>query len=370
MKTTFVISHAPNPRINKRIEVAKAVGKVDLVYWDRDTVDIWDIQHTDIRNHRIKIKAEYTNPLKRIVPTLKFSYNAIKKIKEINPDVMHVANIDMLIVAAISKMILKNNSKIIYEIADLNQLVVDKQHTILKKTAKWMIINLEKMLIKNIDTLIVTSKKFYEEYYNTSISKEKVLFIPNMPDIKVFEKYRKIQKESFTIGFIGAIRYKNQMKMLIRAAEHCNVKVVFAGAGLDNEIKNLVGDKSFVQYVGKYNYNRDIASLYSKVDVVYSVYDADLKNVRIALPNKLYESVLCELPIIVAKNTYLSEIVEENNIGLSISHNNQQELEEAITKLSTNSEYYSSIVESNSNMKKMINMDIYNEKLKEVLTKI
>lgn len=370
MKTTFVISHVPNPRINKRIEVAKSVGEVDLVYWNRDTVDIWDIHHKDISNHEIKVRAAYSNPLKRIFPTINFALKALKKIKEIEPSTMHVANIDMLIIASLSKIMLKGNLNIIYEIADLNGLVADDHRSNFKKFAKFSIVNLEKILVKNINTLIVTSEKFYEEYYSESVPREKVLFIPNVPDVKVFNNYKNEPKERFTIGFIGAVRYKEQMKMLIAAAERCNVKVIFAGAGLDNEIADLVRSKDYIEYLGKYNYNKDIANLYSKVDAVYSVYDADLKNVRLALPNKLYEAVFCGLPLIVAKRTYLSEIVDRNQIGASVNHKDQNELEKVISKLTSQPSYYKDLVESCLIMKNKIMLDSYNEKLKEILSRM
>ena len=79
------------------------------------------------------------------------------------------------------------------------------------------------------------------------------------------------------------------------------------------------------------------------VDCVYAVYDADNPNVRIALPNKLYESILCELPIIVAKQTYLAELVKEWGVGISVNHKEVKELVEAIACLKNNREVYEEI---------------------------
>ena len=114
--------------------------------------------------------------------------------------------------------------------------------------------------------MIVTSLKFFDVYYYRLIKSEKVIFIPNAPDIAVFEKYKKKNSGNFTIGFIGGIRYLNQMKMLVDAAKVTECNVLFAGAGGTTsdyeEITKYCEGKEWVQFTGKYNYDSDIAGLY------------------------------------------------------------------------------------------------------------
>ncbi|WP_313238104.1 glycosyltransferase [Sporosarcina ureae] len=363
MDIVFVISHVPNPRMNKRIEVAKTLGKTGLIYWDRETVSIWDILHTDIKNIKINVKANYTSPLKRITPTIIFGYKAIKQLNKLKPSCIYTANIDMLIIVSLYSLLKKNKPEIIYESADLNSLIADEQKSVIKRLFKKMLIYIEKQLCKKINTLVVTSRKFYEDYYSNFVSKEKLLFIPNMPDLRAFSNFSRKKKGVFTIGFIGAIRYKDQMKMLIDAAEKTEVNVLFAGEGLDSEIEKISQNKSFVEYSGKYNYNRDISYLYGQVDAIYSVYDLDKNNVKMALPNKLYEAIHCSLPIIVSKGTYLAEIVESKRVGVAVSHNESAELERVLNKLNNDKSYYFSFVESCEKVKDEIDLNIYNIEL-------
>ena len=77
---------------------------------------------------------------------------------------------------------------------------------------------------------------------------------------------------------------------------------------------------------------------------IYSVYDADMSNVRVALPNKLYESVYCRLPIIVAKNTYLEKVVNDWGVGIGVDHNSVEELRNAIIELKEKRKLYESYV--------------------------
>ena len=185
-----------------------------------------------------------------------------------------------------------------------------------------------------------------------------------MPRQIDFERYRKVTHSSFTIGYVGTIRYKDQLKMLISAAKTAGVNVYFAGASSENdsEIEKLCEkNASFCTYRGAYNYSRDIVDIYEHCDAVYSVYDATLPNVRVALPNKLYEAILCELPLIVAKGTYLSELVEKMGIGISVSHDDKKELKDALLKLKNDKDYYNELCNNCKINRKLSDADKYNE---------
>ena len=160
------------------------------------------------------------------------------------------------------------------------------------------------------------------------------------------------------------------MKMLIDASERCGINILFAGASLDNEIEEIIKSKKNIKYFGKYDYNSEIAKLYGQVDCIYSVYDADMNNVKVALPNKLYESILCELPIIVAKGTYLAVLVEKMGVGIAVSHKDERELEQVIRRLSTDKKYYDSFVRACRVHKKDVAIEPYNERLKLMVDEI
>lgn len=363
MSIVFVLSHTPNPRMNKRINLLKGKYKTSLVFWNRETVDIWKMIHTDIEVKEISIKAYYTNPQKRIIPTLKFAIEAIKYLRKMNPKCIYTENVDMLAICSIYSFFNKKKPIIIYEIADLNKLIIDVPKSLVKKFLKKIIVSTEKRLCQNVNLLVLTSEKFYDFYFRDFFPKEKMLIIPNMPKLYPFSSYRPKKSGIFTVGFIGTIRYKDQMKMLIRVAQKCKVNVLFAGAGLDDEIRKISADIPYVEYYGKYEFDKEIASLYEKCNCIYCVYDADLNNVKVALPNKLYEAIYCGLPIIVAKGTYLAELAENMGVGVAVSHKEDQELEQVLNKLSTEREYYETFVEACHAHRDEINVEVYNEKL-------
>ena len=63
----------------------------------------------------------------------------------------------------------------------------------------------------------------------------------------------------------------------------------------------------------------DIDKIYSQVDLSFVMYDSEDLNVKLALPNKLYESMAFKTPLLVSKKTFLSEKVFEYRIGFSWS---------------------------------------------------
>ena len=98
-KIVFVLGKYPNPRLKKRINSAKNIGKVSIISWDMRSVN-FDYIDEEVDFYPIKIKANRTNPLKEYYLPLNL-YLKQKKLFKLSPDILHVENIDMLLVASI-----------------------------------------------------------------------------------------------------------------------------------------------------------------------------------------------------------------------------------------------------------------------------
>ncbi|RKD76305.1 glycosyltransferase involved in cell wall biosynthesis [Sinobaca qinghaiensis] len=335
-KVAVLISHIPNPRILKRIKAVENDFDVALVYWDRgqlekETFEI-NPEHNVIKKY---IKAPQGKPIKRLIPLIKYMITVLNTLKYEKPDIIHAANLDMLCIAYLYKKFINVNSKIIYEVADLPKYTFIKKANSTKTIVAKLLQKLEKRLTAKISKIILTSPYFWDEYFSGFIEVDKYIFIPNAPAKKLFKKYEKKQNSYFTIGFIGSVRYFEQLKMLIDVVEEIDkpIKVFIAGNGPNyNEIKDYSKNKKFVEFYGPYNYEKEIVSLYEKIDCTYAVYNTKLDNVKIALPNRLYESIICEVPIIGTKNTALGNFIEQNKIGNNINEE-KEELREVLLKL-------------------------------------
>lgn len=352
------MSHVPNPRMIKRIELLEKKFDVEVIYVERYNSDMYTFDKKNITSYSIKLNLPTSKQvLKRIITSIKYFFFILKKTKNKNYQIIYTEGLDTLILTQLCFF----NKKVqcIFEVADLREIY-------LKNTIKNKIINkIAGVFYKKINILVLTSEKFYSEYFSKYIVKNKVIVLPNIPEKKIFEGFKRKENGKFTVGFIGGIRYLEQIKMLIDVSEELDINILLAGAGgikeEYEEIQNYCQNKENVIITGKYDYHKEIKSLYEMVDCVYSVYDNTNLNVRIALPNKLYESIYCELPIIVAKNTYLEEIV--NTLGVGKAIENRKELKILLENWKNKNKDYLEIIENCKKNKKIINIEEYDNNL-------
>ena len=132
------------------------------------------------------------------------------------------------------------------------------------------------------------------------------------------------QKAYRNIGYVGVVDYYPQnLKIIDALANNPNYLISYHGIhsapGLlekycnENNIRN-------VQFFGKFD-NSEKERIYGDIDLVNAVYGNDSLTVTTALPNKLYDGVVFGIPIMVSQNTFLSNVVEQYNLGLSIDLN-------------------------------------------------
>ncbi len=129
------------------------------------------------------------------------------------------------------------------------------------------------------------------------------------------------QRHPVGIGFIGFVRYPRENESLITAlADNPAYTLSYAGTafrGADlGDYARRVGARN-VTATGHY-LNTDKPRLYASVDIINAIYSLDAPEVRLALPNKLYDAALYKKPILATRGTYLAEVVEERGLGLAV----------------------------------------------------
>ena len=231
--------------------------------------------------------------------------------------------------------------KVILEVGDLYQ--VDGNNKIYQL--------LDKFIMPNIKGLVITSPYYYDGYFSKykKILKDKVVIVENKlsPSIGVsVEEYRNrfqhnIDDNNIKIGLIGNLSSKKPLKLIssyLRKAK--NTELHIYGDGLFSLFKENVN--SF--YHGRFKSPEDLSGIYSNIDINMILYDYDNNNVKLALPNKLYESIAYLKPIICAEGVALSEYIIKHKIGVVVRNN---DIQSAVDKVIDN---YSSYID---NIKKM-----------------
>ena len=157
-------------------------------------------------------------------------------------------------------------------------------------------------------------------------------------------------------GFIGLIRYPNTIIRFAKVIGKHFPQHEFHFFG-DAEKKEYIDDelRSYKNVImhGAFENPKDLQNIYSKIDISIVCYDTTSGNVRIAEPNKLYESIFFETPIVVSSGTFLEERVEEYNAGYAIDSSNDDTIIDFVNNI--NKSNIEAIIES---LKKVSYMEL------------
>ena len=218
--------------------------------------------------------------------------------------------------------------KYIYEVSDLMELEVN--NSILSK----ILISVNRHIINRSEHTIMTSPGFATFYFGKNIP-DKITIVANKLNKRCLEigqpKERCFNVDKINIGFTGAIRSKAVYNFIeVVGSQFPNISVNLHGIFTDDKIygakiREAVSRYDNVNYFGPFKNPDDFPEIYSNIDLVLCLYTAK-GNDRILEPNKLYESIFYEKPIIVSKNTFTGDFVEEKMIGYTVDGENQDDI--------------------------------------------
>lgn len=343
----FVCSNIPSPRSMEKVKhIVNSNRKVALIYMARPTILIKmeTIEGCDI----IKYKAKFRKvDFWRIITFFRLIFWFRFKIFRLtckNSDI-YLDSLDLLAAAQIASI--GKTFRFRYEVRDLNSIQIDKG--ILSKGIRMI----ESFFLKKVNMLVLTCDEYYKYYYKY-FYKGKHILVENWPALQIFKDFiRDENNGEFIIGYIGVIRYLPCISSLITAVEYLrrhglNIKIKFAGGGDIDIVKKLFPEsvKNCAVFIGSFNYEEEITKLYKNIDLNFAVYDVSVKNVRYAMPNKYYESILTGIPIIVSEGTFLQKKVKETGIGTSVNCRDKKKMVKKIRDAYFNRGWYKNALET------------------------
>lgn len=311
----FIISNIHLPRCANRVNEFVSRGcKVEAYYFDRP------LYKHEIKN--IYAPLHYLGDLEsggasywgRIYQQYKKVKEVVKKYKNTDT-VIYLFGFDMALVYYFSKIKLPY----IFEESDL-------RHTYFKPSfiAKYLE-RLDKKIIKKALLTVFTSEGFYK-YHFGSEKLDNVVVVPNRldPEILKQDNVRERVRKPFNpgkikIGFVGSIRFKtvyNFVDVFCRTYPQCEFH--FYGSPVRDNIEDLKKYNN-CHFHGVFSSPRDLPEIYSNIDLVLSTYDTDFENALYAEPNKMYEAMFFDVPIIVSSGTFVADKVNELGIGYDVN---------------------------------------------------
>lgn len=322
VKIIFLLASISQPRCIKRINSFMKKGFDIEVYGFNRGVYTENLENNDFFINDLGYAPSGSGYFKKILDVKRKLSNIFDK--NIDKNVIYYAfSFDIVMVCK-----LFSKKQYIYEISDLvytyfsQSLVVDCFKCI------------DKRLIKNSMLTVLTSAG-YAQYLFANKQPSNVIIQPNRLHIDI-TKSEKIDKSydiaNLTFAYIGAFRYPDTVFRFAKVVgeRYPNHQFYFWGDSNNTELKNLAqayaAQYANVEYFGPFTNPADLSVIYSKVDIVVACYDTTALNERVAEPNKFYESLYFQKPIVVSKNTFLSDRVDSFDCGFSINANNDKDI--------------------------------------------
>ena len=187
--------------------------------------------------------------------------------------------------------------------------------------------SIDKSVIRHSLYTVFTSEGFVEYHFKVN-SISNGIVIPNKISKTIRDLYpiinsRQVNKNKLHIGFVGAPRFATIINFFQYACISFPQHEFHVFGGPVPEDFDHLKEYNNMHFHGKFKTPDDLPTIYSQLDLVLSTYDTDSDNVRYAEPNKLYEAIYFETPIIVSSNTFLSKKVKELGVGFDLEVNEE-----------------------------------------------
>ncbi len=248
---------------------------------------------------------------------------AVKKIKahlRDMPDcIFYAMSLDCMIIARLCD--LKHG---FYEIGDLRQA----------EGFGKLFAFLEKRLFKNVLGLVVTSRYFYDEFYKHKqiLHRERVYVIDNKVNQALSDKRpigKRVAEKQIVVGLIGLLRYRRPIELLLQFVNK-SPKIYRVECFGDGPLRKVV--ESYVceniRYHGSFKNPEELPDIYALIDLNYIVYDNSTKNVRLAIPNKIFESAYFGVPIVCCEGTSVGKMAMKWQIGKTVRIDSKDNFED------------------------------------------
>ncbi len=310
------------PRIIKRATHLNALGKLEVLGFQRKVYE--QNKFPDCIAYQSLGYINDGKYLKRVLTLLKALFFIRKRVNK--NTIFYALSIDCLLLAWMAGI-----KRGFYEIGDLRSC--EKPESLPSK--------LERFFIRRLGGVVITSDFFYSEYFRhyKSTTNSNFCVIKNKLHPTILNSPREsmglVAGNKIKIGLIGLLRYEKPIRWLINFVKNHQDTYELHCYG-DGPLRALI-EKNIngsINYHGSFKSPEDLTEIYKNIDLNFVVYDSKSKNVQLALPNKLYESIYFCVPILVARNTSLASEVRKLGVGASVSLCSERQFVADIRQLS------------------------------------
>lgn len=305
-KIVFIAPAASHPRYHKRVQQLSRSHPVEVFAFSRGYYTQNTFPETTPFVHLGRIQdGKYFRRITKLFAAAR----AIQSQSEPEPDqdrLFYAMSLDCLLIARLSGL-----TRGYYEVGDLRTA----------EGAGRLACFLERILFRYVRGLVLTSKYFYDGFYANRglLPPSRVHVIDNKVSGDLADRRpldRKQVSERIVIGLVGLFRYRRPIELLLEFVRQRPDTHVLECFG-DGPLRDLVDDAACenIRNHGPFKNPDELPAIYETIDLNFVVYDSASKNVRLALPNKLFESAFFGVPIVCCHDTAVGGAADEWGIG-------------------------------------------------------
>jgi glycosyltransferase involved in cell wall biosynthesis len=317
--------------LKENISLQKAGYAVKVIALHEEPLNEYEtIQNISV--HRIKLTSRNWSKSKliQLFKYLEFAYRCIHQYR--HSDIIHCNDLNTLPIGVIIKKYFNKHVKIVYD-AHEYEIEINGLNGIQKTLAKL----LEKQLIYYADTVITVSNAIADEYVKL-YGIQKPAIVLNTPPYQEIEKkdiFRTtfaISKEQTIFLYQGGLSKGRGIEILLDTFAQLDQQsaIVFMGYGplsiLVQEYANKHANIFYHEAVSPtvlldYTCSADFGILF---------YENNCLNHDYCSPNKMFEYLMAEIPVIVSNLYEMKKIVNDYQIGTVAENNTVEGLKNAI----------------------------------------
>lgn len=325
-----------DPRVEKIISSLKKRYSVLALGWDRQGVSQEITKEYMVKLKLFKLRTSFWKPsLSRMITRLLLFFPLFWSWVFINlliyrPKVVHACDLDVILPCYVYKKLFRK--KLVFDIFDRYAMVFIPPRY---KTLYSFVNSIEEIMTFRTDVLIIAGGEkilqTFREYPKHGV------VILNCPE-DYYPGQNAIMsktKRNLTLVYTGGIRKGRGLENLSYISNELdNVIFVLAGPIMDKDVFDQIQASDNLKYEGVLQ-PIEALGLEARSDVIVALYDPLVLWNKITLPNKLFEAMMCGIPIITNVAT---EIVNETQCGILVDYDNLIKMKEDIVKLRDNPE--------------------------------
>lgn len=311
MKTVTIISYSNPNQDSRTLNFLRSVIKMDL---NINLISLNTININNVNSYNIEIDKKS----RFLFNWMNFYRESIKL--NIEGDIFLAADLYSLPTAV--KFASRNNTKLIYDSREIYSQLGTLSSQVLKQN---LITKIEKHYIKYVDEIIVSGEldaTYLKNHFKHTIEYSIIMNVPQKFNLKISnilrDKYN-LQKKKIII-YQGAILKGRGIEKSIEAfINKSDYALIIIGSGpyLD-EFKRKYKYENII-FTGAVDYDK-LLQFTASADLGLALFEDISFSYKLALPNKLFEYAMANIPIIASDLPAIRNIYNEFEFGILLKY--------------------------------------------------